>query len=342
MSGDRRHVPGGWHKTEPSLVRLDPASGVAAPRGTIRDDDRGRYPLVAPDAYPPRVIDPGTQPAVTDGQRASLPMDVSGLPELGDEFAAIVAGGLTSLDITLTDAARRAIDSQARLLLAWTQHINLTAIRTPDGVARLHVVDSLSAVPVLRGRVPPAAAILDLGSGGGYPGLPLALALPAGRLTLLDSVAKKARFLAVVARVAMDVQAGLASPTIVEAVTARAEQLAADARRESWDVVTVRAVGTLSEVVELGLPLLRRGGLLVCWKREAVSADGSRPAATGLDGELRDMRTSLVDLGGDVPEVVPVDDPGLPGHRLVLVRKVRPTPRRFPRVPAERRRRLLR
>jgi 16S rRNA (guanine527-N7)-methyltransferase len=287
--------------------------------------------------------DGGPVPA-TPRERAPLPTDVSSLPELGPGYASTLAAGLTSLGLTLTAAAAAAIDAQARLLLAWNQHINLTAIRTPDGVARLHVLDSLSAVRVLRERVVATPAIMDLGSGGGYPGLPLAVALPAARLTLVDSVAKKTRFLEVVAGAAQDALAGQGSSNgvVMEIIAARAEQLAADDHRESWDVVTARAVGTLAEVAELGLPLLRRGGLLVCWKREAASPDAEGIRAAGLDREIQDAGPLLTDLGADPPEVVPVEAAGLSGHRLVLVHKVRPTPRRFPRLPAERRRRLLR
>ena len=287
----------------------------------------------------------------TAGDRPPLPTDAAALPDLGPGYADTLAEGLRSLDLVLSPGASAAIDAQARLLVAWNQHINLTAIRTPDGIARLHILDSLTAVRLIRERAGPAPSIIDLGSGGGYPGLPLAVALPAGRLTLVDSVAKKTRFLEVVAAAAREALAGDAitnlpdgqpDPVAIEVIAARAEQLAADDHRESWDVVTVRAVGSLVEVVELGLPLLRRGGLLVCWKRETGSAEADTPGAGGLDREMREARTLGTELGGDPPEVVPVEAAGLPGHRLVLVHKAHPTPRRFPRVPAERRRRLLR
>ena len=275
-----------------------------------------------------------------------LPTEALGLPGLGDEFAAILERGLLSLDLSLTTGAAEAIDAQARLLLAWNAHINLTAIRTPDAIARLHVLDSLSAVPVLRGligdRLGDTPAILDLGSGGGYPGLPLAVALPAGRLSMVDSVAKKVRFLEVVAQAASRAMADDPAEIAIGAVAARAEQLAADEHRASWDVVTVRAVGTIAEVAELGMPLLRRGGLLVCWKRERVRGDATGSPAADLAQEVRDAQPLIVALGGDDVEVVPVDRAGLTGHRLVIVRKARPTPRQYPRLPADRRRRLLR
>ncbi len=274
--------------------------------------------------------------------RAPLPTDTATLPELDPAYAETLRDGLVALGLMLDAGVSRAIDAHARLLLAWNEHINLTSIRTPEAVARLHVLDSLSAVPVLRGRVSDATAILDLGSGGGYPGIPLALALPSARLTLVDSVAKKARFLQVAADAVTAARNDGSNRLVVDVQATRAEQLAADERRESWDVVTVRAVGALAEVAELGMPLLRRGGLLVCWKRIGGSTGTDPGAPPGLDQELRDARALITDLGGDTPEVVTIESAGLQGHRLVLVRKMRPTPRRFPRLPAERRRRLLR
>ena len=113
--------------------------------GPSRADDRGRRPFVAPDAYPPPMSQPRAASPEGRPERAPLPTDPAGLPELGDEFAAVLGSGLMSLDVTLSEGVRRAIDAQVRLLLAWNQHINLTAIRTPEAIARLHVLDSLSA-----------------------------------------------------------------------------------------------------------------------------------------------------------------------------------------------------
>src|SRR5262249_44493498 len=112
--------------------------------------------------------------------------------------------------------------------------INLTAIREPSEVATAHVLDSLVAVPVLRGTG--THELLDLGSGGGYPGIPLAAALPADGALLVDSIAKKIGFLRTVVEAT-----GLGGTVGVEA--SRAEALARDARhREAWPAVTARAV----------------------------------------------------------------------------------------------------
>ena len=132
-----------------------------------------------------------------DRLREPLPTRVEDTPELPPEYAAALEAGLDALALTLSPTARAAIDGHVRLLLAWTEAINLTGIREPAAVATAHVVDSLSGVGVLRERG--IDRFIDLGSGGGYPGLPIAAALPAARALLLEPVAKKAGFLSAVA-----------------------------------------------------------------------------------------------------------------------------------------------
>lgn len=266
--------------------------------------------------------------------RAPLPTDASGLPPLGPAYDEALRLGLSRLGIGLPDPVLAAFGAHARLLLAWDAAINLTAIRAPADVARRHVLDSLTALPVLRERCPAGPWLLDIGSGGGYPGLPLAVALPAGHAMMVESVGKKARFLAVAAAaVAAAAEAGGAPVPLIVVEAVRAEALG-DPHRARWDAVTARAVGSLAEIAELGLPLVRRGGWLVCWKRQ--DHEGR------LRAELASAAQSVRDLGGAPAEVR--DDPEtiLPGHRLVVIEKVRPTPGRYPRPAAERRRALLR
>lgn len=270
-----------------------------------------------------------------------LPTDARILPALGDDFGDALDAGLAALHLPLAPDVRRAIEAQARLLLAWGAAINLSALREPDDIALRHVVDSLSAVPLIRerfgaphdGAPQRGLSVLDLGSGAGYPGLPVALTLPAGRITLLDSIAKKAAFLEVASRVAIAELPAGSRPPIASVLPLRAEAVAASQDRATWDVVLVRAVGSLAEIFELGLPLLAQGGLLVCWKRDPIDR------AT-LSQELADAQRLVGSLGGGTPEVVHVPVPGLRDHRLVLVTKRGPTPARFPRPPAERRRLL--
>jgi 16S rRNA (guanine527-N7)-methyltransferase len=224
---------------------------------------------------------------------------------------------LAALSVELTPEAREAIDGHLRLLLAWTSAINLTAIREPVAAATLHVVDSLSALPVLRAHR--VARLLDLGSGGGYPGIPLAAALPADAL-LVDSIGKKAAFLrAAVEATGLSTRIGVAAE--------RGETLAHDpAHRERWPAVVARAVAALPELAELALPLVEVGGVFVAWKR------------VPLDGELAAARATVGLLGGTEPEVVAVGAPGLEDHRLVVIGKRAVTPPRYPRSPTDRRR----
>jgi 16S rRNA (guanine527-N7)-methyltransferase len=261
-----------------------------------------------------------------DPSREPLPTRVEATPDLRPAYAPALDAGLEELGVSLTPEARAAIDGHARLLLAWTPFINLTAIRDPADVATAHVVDSLSAVAVLRERS--IDRFLDLGSGGGYPGLPLAAALPAARVLLVEPIAKKARFLTTAIEAT-----GLAGT--VEAAAVRSEALATDPRhRGRWPAVMARAVAALPELVELAVPLLAPDGILVAWKR----GDPSDPATT-LANELAAADRALAALGGGRLAVQPVTVVGLDGHVLVVVTARGGAPDQYPRDPGTRRRR---
>ena len=254
-----------------------------------------------------------------DPRREPLPTRVEDVPELPSVALHALDAGLAALDLDLTPDARLAIEGHARLLLAWTPSINLTAIRDPEAVATAHIVDSLTAVEVLAARG--IARFLDLGSGGGYPGLPLAAALPAERALLVEPIAKKARFLETV------IEATGMSDT-VEAAAIRSEALAADPRhRGQWPAVTARAVASLGELVELAFPLLAPGGILVAWKRGDLA------------DEVEAAQRAMSALGGGTLEGEPVLAPGLEGHVLVVVTRRGRVPDAYPRDPGARRRR---
>jgi 16S rRNA (guanine527-N7)-methyltransferase len=201
------------------------------------------------------------------------------------------------------------------LLLAANRGLNLTAVTDPAAVARLHLLDALSALPVLDG-LPDTGRALDLGSGGGVPALVLALARPERRWLLVDSVRKKADALRGF------VQAlGLAQ---VEVVAERAEVLGRDpAHRATYGVITARACAPLPVLVEYALPLLAQGGTLVAWKG---------PIA---DDELRAGAGAAEACGGGTPTVHPSGFAELGDHRFVVVAKVAPTPERYPRRPGQ-------
>ena len=285
--------------------------------------DRADAAAQANDRRRERLPDALVQPqeGALDRPRDPLPTRVQDLPPLPAEYADAVEEGLRALELDLPADARAILDGHVRLLLAWTTAINLTAIREPADVARLHVLDSLAAAPVLRSRG--IGRLLDLGSGGGFPGIPLAAALGSDRALLVDSVGKKVRFLETVIRAT-----GLERRVAAEAQ--RSEAIARDPRdREAWPAVTARAVTSLAELVELALPLVAPGGVLLAWKRYPV--DDELDAAAGA---LRALRAGR-------PEIQRIRVPGLEDHRLVIVPRDGPIDVRYPREPSERRRRPL-
>ena len=205
-----------------------------------------------------------------------------------------------------------AAEAYARLLLEANARLNLTRVVEPDAVARLHLLDAVAALPLLPGSTERA---LDIGSGGGVPGIVLALARPEVRWTLVDSVRKKADTLrSFVAALGLD---------NVEVLGERAEMLGRGPSRASFDVVTARACAALPVLAEYALPLLRVGGTLISWKGP-ISAE-----------ELTAGATASAILGGGAPEERPTGIPALGDHRFVLIDKLRPTDPRWPRRPGE-------
>jgi 16S rRNA (guanine527-N7)-methyltransferase len=206
----------------------------------------------------------------------------------------------------------------ALLELVAAEPAAITAVRDPAEGVDVHVADSLVALdlPAVRG----AGRIADLGSGGGFPGLALALALPAARVALVESVARKCTFLAgAVATLGL---------TNVEVVNARAEEW--DAGLDAHDLVAARALAPLPVVVEYAAPLLAPGGALVAWK--------GRPDPA----EEADARAAAAVLGMSEPAAVPVEPfPGSRDRRLYLSSKVSPTPPGYPRRPGMARKRPI-
>lgn len=206
------------------------------------------------------------------------------------------------------------------LLLETNARMNLTRVVDPDAVARLHLLDALAALPLVDAAAPSVA--LDLGSGGGVPGLVLAIARPNIRWVLVDSVRKKID--------ALHTFAAALGLRNVEVLAERAEILGRDPeRRDRADLVTARACASLPVLLEYALPLLRVDGRLVAWKGPIG------------DDELSAGGRAAGELGGGVPWVEPTGVEALGDHRFVLVEKVRPTPARFPRRPGEAARRPL-
>jgi 16S rRNA (guanine527-N7)-methyltransferase len=214
----------------------------------------------------------------------------------------------------------QAIDRLERLLeLVAEEPSAITSVRDPAEGADVHVADSLVALELTKVR--DARRVADLGSGGGFPGLVLAIALPDARVALVESVSRKCAFLR-----AAGAELGLANADVIQA------------RAEAWpegidahDLVTARALAALPVLVEYAAPLLAVGGYLVAWKGKpdpSEDADGLVAAAT---------------LGMSAPEAVEVEPfPDAMSRRLYLSSKVMSTPVGFPRRPGMARKRPLR
>jgi 16S rRNA (guanine527-N7)-methyltransferase len=211
------------------------------------------------------------------------------------------------------------LDIYERELLDWNTRHNLTAIREPEKVRVKHFLDSLSAVLVMRNT--PMERVIDVGTGAGFPGLPLKILYPNMRLTLVESVGKKAVFCDhIVSRLELEG---------VETLQERAEALGQQARhREAYDWAVARAVAVMPVLLEFLLPLVRVGGRVLAMKGE------SGPQ------EAQSAETAARLLGGHLRQLTPVTLPGVAETRyLVVIDKVAATPSQYPRrvgIPAKR------
>ena len=218
-----------------------------------------------------------------------------------DPMAQVIAAGRPGLPPEAVQAMCRF----GQALLEKNQVMNLTAITDPAQVGRLHFLDSLTLLDLadFRGK-----QVIDVGCGGGFPGVPLKIACPEMELTLLDSLGKRMDWLA-------QILPGLG----VEArcVTARAEEAVAGCR-ESYHFAVSRAVARLNVLCELCLPYVQVGGTFLAMKGAAAQA------------EVEQARGAIRRLGGEVARLVAFPQVGQE-HAVVVIRKIRPTPAQFPR-----------
>ena len=198
------------------------------------------------------------------------------------------------------------------LLVETNKVMNLTAITDPEEIASLHFLDSAALLTLEDFR---NKSVVDVGTGAGFPGLPLRILEPTIRLTLLDSLGKRIQFLN---RVCQELDL-----TDVACVNGRAEEFAAE-HRESFDLAVSRAVAALPVLCELCLPLVRPGGKFLAMK----SVDSNQ--------ELEAAKHAIETLGGAVSGVRDYEIPGTEvRHRLILVEKVKKTPEKYPRMFAK-------
>jgi 16S rRNA (guanine527-N7)-methyltransferase len=223
------------------------------------------------------------------------------------------------LGLHLTRSQLSALTLYERELIDWNTHFNLTAIRDPQEIHVKHFLDSLTCLMALRET--PFDRLIDVGTGAGFPGIPIKIIYPKMQLTLVESVGKKAEFCRHVVNI-LDLKR-------VEVVQDRVESLGQNpSYREQYDWAVARAVAILPVLAEYLLPLVRVGGNMLAMKGE------SGPA------EAHSAERALRVLGGHLRQLLPVALPGVAEERyLVVIDKVAATPKGYPRnvgVPARR------
>jgi 16S rRNA (guanine527-N7)-methyltransferase len=213
--------------------------------------------------------------------------------------------GLPELGLELTEEAARTLCDFGAAVVKQNEVMNLTAITQPDQVAKLHLLDSLSVAKTvdLKGK-----RIIDVGCGAGFPGVPVQIACPDAKVTLLDSLGKRMAWLEqILPQLGVD----------AECVTARAEEYAAK-HRESYDYATSRAVARLNILLELTAPFVKVGGAVLAMKGAAARE------------ELAEAKNAISRLGLKLETVAdyPIDGTA---HTVLVLRKIKPTPPQYPR-----------
>ena len=214
--------------------------------------------------------------------------------------------GMPQLGLELSEQICRQLCDFGAAMVKQNEVMNLTAITEPDQVAKLHLLDSLTVLKCadLKGKT-----LIDVGCGAGFPGVPVSIACPEAKVTLLDSLAKRMNWLETVLP-----QLGVKN---AECVTARAEEAVAT-RRESYDFATSRAVARLNILLELTAPYVKVGGAVLAMKGAAAKE------------ELEEAKSAISKLGLKIEAVreFPMDGTM---HAVIVLRKVAPTPAKYPR-----------
>ncbi|MBM6761164.1 16S rRNA (guanine(527)-N(7))-methyltransferase RsmG [Megamonas hypermegale] len=217
----------------------------------------------------------------------------------------------TEYGLNLTEDQISAFNKYYELLYEWNKKINLTAITEPKDVAIKHMVDSLSCFKA--DLFKENTSLIDVGTGAGFPGLPLKIFYPSLKLTLLDSLNKRVKFLQLVVD-----ELGLKD---VEVIHARSEEAARNKKyREKFDLATARAVARLPIICEYCLPFVKDGGTFIALKGRQYEEEATQ------------AQKAIKVLGGEIADIMPVKLPEIDDKRAVIyIKKIKSTPKTYPR-----------
>lgn len=219
------------------------------------------------------------------------------------------------LGVTLDSYQLNQFEIYYRDLVDWNNCINLTAITDVGEVQTKHFLDSLAIVSLIEGISSGSFRIIDVGTGAGFPGIPVKIAIPAIKMTLLEATTKKTRFLEhIITKLQL---------SDIEVINERAEEAGQNPEyREKFDIVMSRAVAELAILAELTLPLCSIGGCVIAQKKGDISL------------EMENSLKAVAMLGGRLSSVEKIKLAGLDDERyLVIIDKIKPTPQRYPRRP---------
>ncbi len=223
-----------------------------------------------------------------------------------DDMRQALSQGLPELGLNLSEDIQQTLCDFGYGMIRQNEVMNLTAITEPKQVAKLHLLDSLTVLTVadLKGKT-----VIDVGCGAGFPGVPLQIACPEAKITLLDSLGKRMTWLeCFLPQIGVHPQALL---------TARAEEAVAS-RREQYDYATSRAVARLNILLELTAPYVKVGGMVLAMKGSAAGE------------ELAEAKNAIAKLGLKLEKVTTFSIDGAE-HAVIALRKVAPTPKQYPR-----------
>lgn len=226
-----------------------------------------------------------------------------------EDFKEEIKERAVQFGVDLSEKQQEAFYQYMQLLIEWNQKMNLTAITEPEEILTKHFIDSISIIPYIQEE----KNVLDIGTGAGFPGIPLKIVLPQNSFILLDSLNKRINFLKEVIR-------SLKLENI-EAIHGRAEEFCKlKQKRENYDIVTSRAVAKLNVLLEYMLPFVKIGGKCICMKSSAI------------DEELDEAQKAIEILGGRIEKVdtILLENTNIE-RKIVIIEKIKSTPEKYPR-----------